>query len=200
MRIEINPKSLQNLEHICEVLYNLHPSVLDELVDMERSIGKILGENNTNNMSLEQQELLIDNVDVNCKIKDNKEEDNNDFKKMVNMLHGDGDYPENIFVFNRLLKYLQLDTYEYIPIKIFVEVEDPRIGKKVRELVRALEKTKAPEQFYLNKREIDYDAYFAEGYGLTMNEEQKNKKDDLFSKNDPEELKELLIKEKLYYY
>ena len=182
MRIEINPTSLLNLEHICEVLYKLHPSVLDELVDMERSIGKILGENNTNNMSLEQQELFIDNIDVSCKKKDNKEEDNEDFKKIVNILHGDGDYAEDIFVFNRLLKYLQLDTYEYIPIKISVEVEDPVIGKKVRELVRALEKTKAPEQFYLNKRELDYYAYFAEGYGLKMNEEQKKKRKNYFQK------------------
>ena len=201
MRIEINPTSLQNLENICEVLYKLHPSVLDELVYMERRLGKILGENDTNNVSLEQRELIINNTNVNVKFEDNKVDDNDyNFKKMVNILHGDGDYAEDIFVFNRLLKYLQLDTYEYIPIKISVEVEDPVIGKKIRELVRALEKTKAPEQFYLNKREIDYDAYFAEGYGLKMNEEQRKKKDDLLSKKDPEELKKLLIKEKLYYY
>ena len=195
MHIEINPRSLLNLEHICEILYKLHPLVLNELVDMERRLGKILGENNTNNVSLEQRELMINNTDVYVKFDDN----DYNFKKMVDILHGDGDYAGDIFVFNRLLKYLQLDTYEYIPIKIFIDVEDPVIGKKVRELVRALEKTKAPEQFYLNKREIDYDAYFAEGYGLTMNEEQRKKKDDLLSKEDPEELKKLLIKEKLYY-
>ena len=210
MRIEINPKSLQNLEQICEVLYKLHPSVLDYLFDMEERLGKILGVNDTNNLSLEQRELMINNINVIVKPEDNKVDDKvdykkdddklDDFKKMVNIIHGDGDYPEDIFVFNRLLKYLQLDTYEYIPIKIFVEVEDPVIGKKVRELVRDLEKTNTPEQFYLNKRELDYYAYFAEGYGLTINEEQEKKKDDLFSKNDPEELKKLLIKEKLYYY
>ena len=198
MRIEINPKSLQNLEQICEVLYKLLPSVLYDLNDMEERLGKLLGENKTNNLSLEQRELMIDNIDVIHNLDD--DDDDDDFKKIVNIIHGDGDYPEDIFVFNRLLKYLQLDTYEYIPIKIFVEVEDSVIGKKVRELVRYLEKTKTPEQFYLKKREIDYDAYFAEGYGLTMNEEQKKKKKDLFSKNDPEELKKLLIKEKLYYY
>ena len=202
MRIEINPRSLLNLEQICEMLYKLHPSVLNEVVDMERGLGKILGENDTNNMSLEQRELLIDNVNTSCHF-EKKEEDTNkvdDFKKLVNMLHGDGDYADNIFVFNKLLKYLQLDTDEYIPMKISVEVEDPVIGKKVRELVRALEKTKAPEQFYLNKREIDTDAYFAEGYGLTMNEEQTKKKEELLLKEDPEELKKLLIKEKLYSY
>ena len=45
MRIEINPKSLQNLEQICEVLYKLHPSVLYDLNDMEERLGKLLGEN-----------------------------------------------------------------------------------------------------------------------------------------------------------
>ena len=202
MHIEINPRSLLNLEQICEILYKLHPSVLDFLVDMQRSTGCILGCNDMNNLSFEQREKLTElksvEEDDNKKFhKDKKlEEDrtDDDFKKLVNMLHGDGDYAEDIFVFNRLLKYLQLDTDEYIPIKINIEIEDPVIGKKVRELIQA------PEQFYLNKREIDYDAYFAEGYGLTMNEEQKKKKEDLFSKNDPEELKKLLIKEKLYYY
>ena len=32
-------------------------------------------------------------------------------------------------------------------MKITVEVEDPVIGSKVKELVEALEKTRAPEQF-----------------------------------------------------
>ena len=220
MRIEINPKSLQNLEQICEMLYKLHPSVLNSVIDMERIIGEILGVNNSNNMSLKKRELYLNNVDTIIELKEElkeeqelkeelkeeqelKEEDTTEdysFKKMVNLLHGDGDYAEDIFVFNKLLKYLQLDTYEYIPIKIFVEVEDPVIGRKVRELVRALEKTNSPEQFYLNKREIDEYAYFAEGYGLTMNEDQKKERDKLFENNNPEELKKLLIKEKLYYY
>ena len=211
MHIEINPRSLLNLEQICEILYKLHPSVLDFLVDMQRSTGCILGCNDMNNLSFEQREKLTElksvEEDDNKKFHkedktddDDDDDDDYDFKKLVNMMHGDGDYAEDIFVFNRLLKYLQLDTYEYIPIKINIEIEDPVIGKKVRELIQALEKTKAPEQFYLNKREIDSDAYFAEGYGLTMNEEQKKKMEDLFSKKDPEELKKLLIKEKLYYY
>ena len=68
-------------------------------------------------------------------------------------------------------------------------------------MVRALEMTKAPEQFYLNKREMDYYAYFAEGYyNDTMTEEQKKKKDDLFSDHNPDKLEKLLIKEKLYEY
>ena len=211
MHIEINPRSLLNLEQICEILYKLHPSVLDELVDIERSLGCILGPNDMNNLSFEQREKLTEiksfEEDDNKKFHEDKkleedstDDDDHDFKKLINLMHGDGDYAEDIFVFNRLLKYLQLDTYEYIPIKINIEIEDPVIGKKVRELIQALEKTKAPEQFYLNKREIDYYAYFAEGYGLTMNEEQEKNMEDLFSKKDPEELKKLLIKEKLYYY
>ena len=35
MRIEINPKSLLHLENICEVLYKLHPLVLDDLIEMK---------------------------------------------------------------------------------------------------------------------------------------------------------------------
>ena len=100
--------------------------------------------------------------------------------------------------FHDLRKYLQLDTDEYIPMKIYVEVEDPVIGKKVKELVEALEKTRAPEQFYLNKKELDEDAYFAEGYGLTMNEEQKKQRDDFFWGEGVKGLERLLKKEKLY--
>ena len=206
MKIEINPRSLLNLENICEILYKLHPRVLDKLVDMERRLGKILGINETDNLSFEQRELLTelksDEDNVQTFYGNDKDDDSNDdFKKIVNFLHGDGDYYEEIFRFNKLLKYLQLDTYEYIPIKISIDVEDPVIGKKVRELVRALEMTKLPEQFYLNKREMDYEAYFAEGYyNDTMTEEQKNKKDDLFSDHNPDKLEKLLIKEKLYEY
>ena len=100
--------------------------------------------------------------------------------------------------FCNLRKYIQLDTYEYIPIKIFVEVEDPVIGRKVKELIEALEKTRAPEQFYYHKKEVDEDAYFAEGYGLTMNEEQKKELDDFLEKEDLIELKKLLREKKLY--
>ena len=206
MRIEINPRSLLNLENICEILYKLHPRVLDKLVDMERRLGKILGINEKNNLSFEQRELLTelksDEDNEQTFYGNDKDDDSNDdFKKIVNLIHGDGDYYEDIFRFNKLLKYLQLDTYEYIPIKISIDVEDPVIGKEVRELVRALEMTKSPEQFYLNKREMDYEAYFAEGYyNDTMTEEQKNKKDDLFSDHNPDKLEKLLIKEKLYEY
>ena len=185
MRIEINPRSLLNLENICEVLYKLHPSVLDDLVEMERSLGSILGTIDLDNLSLEEREFLP-KIDF-----DNSEEityENKYFNEEF----------ENARCFHELRKYIQLDTDEYIPMKIFVEVDNSVIGRKVKELVRALEKTRAPEQFYLNKKEIDEYAYFAEGYDLKMNEEQKKRLDDFFDGEDVEGLEELLRKEKLY--
>ena len=105
---------------------------------------------------------------------------------------------ENSVRFHELRKYIQLDTDEYIPMKIYVEVEDPVIGKKVKELVEALEKTRAPEQFYLHKKEVHEDAYFAEGYNLTLNEEQKKQRDDFLGGENVKGLERLLRKEKLY--
>ena len=183
MRIEINPRSLLNLENICEVLYKLHPSVLDDLVEMERSLGNVLGFIDLNNTSLEEREFLANNYQEKDYSSETIAQDEENL---------------NSYLFHNLRKYIQLDTDEYIPMKIYVEVEDPVIGKKVKELVKALEKTRAPEQFYLNKKELDEDAYFAEGYGLTMNEEQEKQRDDFFWGEDVDELERLLRKEKLY--
>ena len=193
MRIEINPRSLLNLENICEVLYKLHPSVLDDLVEMERSLGSILGTIDLDNLSLEEREFLSRNYQEDYSSDTFTQDENEEFKNK----YFSEEY-ENARRFHELRKYIQLDTDEYIPMKIYVEVEDPVIGKKVRELVRALEKTRAPEQFYLSKKEMDEYAYFAEGYGLTMNEEQKRQSDDFFDGEDVEGLEELLIKEKLF--
>ena len=193
MRIEINPRSLLNLENICEVLYKLHPSVLDDLVEMERSLGPILGTIDLDNLSLEEREFLSRNYQEDYSSDTFTQDENEEFKNK----YFSEEY-ENACRFHELRKYIQLDTDEYIPMKIYVEVEDPVIGKKVRELVEALEKTRAPEQFYLNKKEMDEYAYFAEGYGLTMNEEQKRQSDDFFDGEDVEGLEELLIKEKLF--
>ena len=188
MRIEINPRSLLNLERICQVLYKLHPRVLDYLVEMERNWGGILGELNLNNPSEKEREFLANYY----KVQDYSVEE--EIEEEI----GEEEIKENVngFIFNELRKYIQLDPDEYIPIKIYVE--DHVIGRKVKELVEALEKTRAPEQFYFNKKELDEDAYFAEGYGLTMNEEQKKELDDFLDKEDVVKLKELLIKEKLY--
>ena len=232
MRIQINPRSLLNLEHICEVLYKLHPSVLDDLVEMERSLGDILGVINLNNLSLKEREFLSDNYqeedyssesitqdDKGVKVTNQTFDNKEDFIKFLNEYKSNNpntkilteedstsrllkyitelEEDKNSIEFHRLRKYIQLDTDEYIPMKIYVEVEDPVIGRKVKELVEALEKTRAPEEFYLNKKELDEDANFAEGYGLTMNEEQEKQRDDFFWGKDVEGLKELLIKEKL---
>ena len=111
MRIEINPRSFLNLEHICEVLYKLHPSVLDDLVEMERSMGPILGTIDLDNLSLEEREFL-------SKI---------DFDNSEEITYENNKEYENARRFHELRKYIQLDTNEYIPMKIYVEVEDPVI-------------------------------------------------------------------------
>ena len=216
MRIEINPRSLLNLEHICEVLYKLHPSVLDDLVEIERSLGNVLGFIDLDNLSMEERDFLANNSkEVDYSLLMEEKEKNLPSKTYEELIEGKDltslTYEEKIelckapkkdkykgYIFDNLRKYIQLDTDEYIPIKISVEVEDYILGKKVRELVEALEQTRAPEQFYLNKKEMDEYAYFAEGYGLTMNEEQKRQSDDFFDGEDVEGLKEFLRKENLY--
>ena len=232
MLIEINPRALLNLENICEVLYKLHPSVLNDLIEMERSLGKLLGTIDLDNLSLEEREFLANNakevdfskepeepitqkefykmleskgVKVHKVSFDNKNDaidflerfnETNEKSKLLSTIRKMKE-DCNSHRFHKLRKYLQLDTDEYIPMKIYVEVEDPVIGKKVKELVEALEKTRAPKQFYLHKKEVDEDAYFAEGYGLTMNEEQKKQRDDFFWGENVEGLEEVLRKEKL---
>ena len=198
MRIQINPHSLLNLENICEVLYKLHPSVLDYLIEMERSLGNVLGLIDLNNVTLEEREIL---AHIHKKIdyskepeKPEKPEKPKDLLKIIDEMKED----KNSCRFHNLRKYIQLDTDEYIPMKISVEVEDPVIGKKVKELVKALEKTRAPEQICLNKKELDEDAYFAEGYGLTMNEEQEKQFDDFFEGENVKDLERILKKENLY--
>ena len=196
MRIQINPHSLLNLQHICEVLYKLHPSVLNYLVEMERSLGDILGFIDLKNPSLKEREFIAniaEEVDYSkepekyMKILYNVDEESKELKE----------YKKNIR-FHDLRKYIQLDTDEYISMKIYVEVEDPVIGKKLKELVETLEKTHAPEQFYLHKKEADEDAYFAEGYSLRMNEEQKKQWRDFYYGKDLESLEKFLREKKLY--
>ena len=201
MRIQINPRSLLNLENICEVLYKLHPSVLDDLVEMERSLGDVLGFIDLDNVTLEQREFLS-NIAIANEVDYSKEPDKprepEEPKDLLKTIEEMKEH-ENGCRFQELRKYIQLDTDEYIPMKIYVEVEDPVIGRKLKELVEALEKTSDPEQFYFHKEEVDEDAYFAEGYGLTMNEEQKKQRDDFFlGGGNVEELERLLKKEKLY--
>ena len=196
MRIKINPHSLLNLQNICEVLYKLHPSVLNYLVEMERSLGDILGFINLNNPSLKERKFLANIAEE----VDYSKEPEKEIKKIIfdnDMESKELKEYKKTMCFHNLTKYIQLDTDEYIPMKIYVEVEDPVIGKKLKELVHTLEKTHTPEQFYLHKKEVDEDAYFAEGYNLTMNEEQKQWRD-FYDGKDVEGLEELLREKKLY--
>lgn len=223
MRIEINPKSLENLKDLCDVLYKLHPYVLDKLIDMERRLGKVLGRVDINNLSLEEREYITSRTVIKPEDESDDEpmEDDNDstHEYICYYEEGEGERREieemnelstttdttklleklqeliedkNARNFDNLKINLKLDTDEYIPIKINVEVEDPVIVRKVKELVEAVEKTRAPEQFYFNKQEMDEDAYFAEGYGLKMNEEQKEQLDNFMEEKDVQGLKELL--------
>ena len=192
MRIQINPHSLLNLENICEVLYKLHPSVLDDLVEMKRSLGDVLGFIDLDNVTLEQREFLS-NIAIANEVDYSKEPDKprepEEPKDLLKTIEEMKEH-ENGCRFQELRKYIQFDADEYIPMKIYVEVEDPVIGRKLKELVEALEKTSAPEQFYFHKEEVDEDAYFAEGYGLTMNEEQKKQRDDFLGEKMLKDLKD----------
>lgn len=210
MKIEIQPYSLKNLKNICTVLYQLHPTVLDYLVDMGRKLDSVMGMINLNQPTMEQREFLtsgqIDNTitfepkEINKKISSSLEElcdSSGDFLSSFNkFLLCNDDYTEDDFYeYKRLLR---LNINEYIPIKITIEIDDPVIGRKLCELVRILETTGAPEQYYWGKEELDIDAYFAEGYGLSMNEEQKKRFNDFYDKMDTKELMKLLIKEKIH--
>ena len=127
MRIEINPRSLLNLENICEVLYKLHPLVLDDLIEMERSLCNVLGFIDFDNISLEEREFLSKIYqEKDLTIETNKQDEEYETNKQ-------NEEYENACLFHELRKYIQLNTDEYINMKIYVEVEDPVIGKKVRE-------------------------------------------------------------------
>ena len=203
--IEVHPRGLKNLEQICEVLYSLHPTVLNYMVDELIDDNEILlGEYDLKKYEYRESLAKINENYTKEDIKKIEVEDEDEdviaFKEKVNIMHADGEYPKNEFIFKRLLRFLQLDTYEYIPIKFYVDVEDPILRKKIKKLIYYLEGTSAPEQIYLHKREVDCSAYFAEGYGLTMNEDQKKKEDELWKDRDPEKLRKLLVKEKLFYH
>ena len=86
MLIQINPHSLLNLENICEVLYKLHPSVLNDLVEMERSCGKILGVIDLNKVSPEEREFLSNIVreeDYSKEPEEPEEQTQEEFDKML---------------------------------------------------------------------------------------------------------------------
>ena len=212
MKIEIKPYSFDNLKDICKVLYQLHPTVLDYLLNIGRRLDSIMGVINLNQPTMEQREFLasgqIDSiVTIEPKVEQKKYlhsslEDLcnslgdflNDFEKCIlcNVKYDEDD-------FYKYKKLLRRNNDEYIPIKINIEIDDPVTGRKLRELVSILERTKTPEQYYWGKEEKDIEAYFAEGYGLTMNEEQKKIMEDFYDKKDGKYTLKLLLKEKIRF-
>ena len=213
MRIEVNPNSLFKLEGICEVLYKLHPYVLDYLLDMERTLGPIFGGiMDVNNMTLDQREILtniIPKVDFSTEkvevykdpdriyiLRDYDEKDEKSLLLKVIKKFQKEYYDDR---FRHLRKYIQLSTDDYIPMKLYVEVEDNIIGKKVKKLVEALQNHEYLDEFTLNKKELDEDAYFAGQYNdFELSEEARKQRDDFLDKKDEDGLRELLKKEKLY--
>lgn len=210
MKIEIQPHSFDNLEDICRVLYQLHPTVLDYLLDMGRSLDSVMGVIDTRKPTMEQREFLtsgqIDSiVTVEPKMEQNL---SSSLEDICNSL---GDFLNNFekFIlynknyneddFYKYKKLLRINNDEYIPIKINIEIDDPVTGRKLRELVSILERTNTPEQYYWGKEELDIEAYFAEGYGLTMNEEQRKMLDDFYDKKDGKYVMKLLLKEKIRF-
>ena len=118
MKIEINSRSLLNLEHICEVLYKLHPLVLDHLVEMERTLGKVLGFIDTSNMSMEEREFVSNNYVEGAYSNEAMEEDNSTsdiLNKRITNNPNENEYEIEINCrkFDTLRKYLQLNTDEY---------------------------------------------------------------------------------------
>ena len=110
MRIQINPRSLLNLEHICEVLYKLHPSILNDLVEMERSLGGILGFIDLNNVTLQQREFLSNIADeVDYSKEPEKPEEPKETKDLLKTIEEMKEH-ENGVRFHELRKYIQLDT------------------------------------------------------------------------------------------
>ena len=160
MKIKLKPRNLQTLEVICEILYKLHPSVLDNLLEMEEMLGPVLGfHSNTDDLTSEQRDIL---EKFGFRLVTGGEQEQEQEQE---------DEANNI-KFDELLKYLKLDTDEYIPIEFYVKVEDRLVGEKVQELIKIIERTKAKEEFSNMRREEDWHAYFGESYN---NEELRKK-------------------------
>ena len=110
MRIEINPRSLLNLENICEVLYKLHPSVLNHLVEIERSLGKIFGTIDLNNLSLEEREFLANYAkEVDFSKEPEKAEEPKTQEELLSTIQVMKE-DKNACRFHKLRKYIQIDT------------------------------------------------------------------------------------------
>lgn len=193
MKIQVEPRNLQTLEVICEILYKLHPTVLNNLLDLEKTLGPVLGFHfNKDDLNSEQRDILertFEHRFLTNESEENESEENEQESEEANNME-----------FDELIKYIKLDTDEYIPIKFYVEVEDhPSVGKKVKKLIEILERSKGQGEFSNMRREEDCHAYFGESYtSEKLSRKKQRKRDKLFLIKDVDELKKLLIKEKLY--
>ena len=185
MQIEINPKNILNLENVFKVLYNLHPIALDFLLFI--ALDEI---EDLDNLPLERREIF--NYIERTNILNRKKPVNDDYENVEydSYVENDDDKIEN---FNYLLQFLQIKTNEYIPIKFYIEVEDLEIGKKLQELIRVMEISKIPENYYDNKREVDYEACFSKGYNYSLTKNRQRKITNFFRKYDFETLNKILI-------
>ena len=59
MKVLLKFKNLRYAMNVVEFLYKLHPTVLEEALDLKRSLGSILGFNDLNNFNYQQREQLI---------------------------------------------------------------------------------------------------------------------------------------------
>ena len=58
MKVYLKFKSLSYALKVTEFLYDLHPIVLKNALDLKRTLGSILGMNNLNYLTYEQREQL----------------------------------------------------------------------------------------------------------------------------------------------
>ena len=59
MKVHLKFKNLRYAMNVVEFLYKLHPTVLEEALDLKRRLGSILGFNDLNNFNYQQREQLI---------------------------------------------------------------------------------------------------------------------------------------------
>lgn len=180
MRIEINPTTLKNLEHTCHVLYQLHPTVLDYVLKMNRDFGSVMGNyGNLKNITFEQREFI-------SKV----------FSQEKPKMEPIKVKPGNHF-FHDLRHYLRSESDNFIPIKFYIEIEDEITGRKIKEVIEALKTGNAPEEIVMDKNEKDQTAFFAEGYGIEMSKEQEELHDKFMEEQDHRKLEKLLKVKKL---
>ena len=178
MRIEIKPTTLKNLEHTCHVLYQLHPTVLDFVLENYRNFDSVLGDyGDLSDITFEQREFLSKMFDP-------------EKPRMEPIKVKQGNR-----AFHDLRQYLRPESDNFIPIRFYIEVDDPIYRRKIKEVIEALKTGNSPEEIVMDKNEKDQIAFFAEGYGIKMTEEQEELEDKFMNEEDHIKLEKLLKKE-----